>query len=78
MNAQPKPRTPPPSDYVCSACKKPVDAVLERHKTMGVFVPHWVAGPCHNPRCPEYVPEQVPVNPVRGATWEKLTDWSPR
>ncbi|AXE84131.1 hypothetical protein C1703_03895 [Streptomyces sp. Go-475] len=61
--------------YVCRSCEQPVDAVMERHKTMGVFVPVWVAGPCHNQRCEHYVPELVTVTSVRGATWQHLTGW---
>ncbi|MFF4323477.1 hypothetical protein [Streptomyces sp. NPDC001568] len=30
-------------------------AVKRRHKTLGVFVPVWVPGPCHNPECREYL-----------------------
>jgi len=52
-----------------------VDAVLERHKTMGVYVPAWTAGPCHNAKCSDYVPEQVSVTSVRGETWRTLTGW---
>lgn len=48
---------------------------MERHKTMGVFVPVWVAGPCHNPRCEQYVPKKVPVTSVRSVTWQNLTGW---
>lgn len=40
--------------YACPACKKPVDTVLARHKTLGIFVPHWGPGPCHNPECHRY------------------------
>jgi hypothetical protein len=39
------------AEYVCPACKQPVETVLARHKTLGVFVPHWGAGPCHTPGC---------------------------
>ncbi|MEZ3180187.1 hypothetical protein KYY02_16295 [Streptomyces pimonensis] len=61
--------------YVCRSCKHPVNAVLERHKTMGVYVPTWTAGPCHNEKCSEYVPEQVAVTSIRGETWRTLTGW---
>ncbi|MEU9058031.1 hypothetical protein AB0D13_03785 [Streptomyces sp. NPDC048430] len=39
------------AEYVCPACKQPVETVLARHKTLGIFVPHWGAGPCRNPEC---------------------------
>jgi hypothetical protein len=34
-----------------------VETVVKRHKTLGVWVPRWVPGPCRNPRCEAYVPE---------------------
>ncbi|MFJ8861127.1 hypothetical protein ACIRD8_22195 [Streptomyces sp. NPDC102451] len=39
------------AEYVCPACKQPVATVLARHKTLGIFVPLWGAGPCHNTEC---------------------------
>lgn len=59
-----------PSGHLCGSCRQPVDTVVERHKTMGVYVPVWTAGACHNPRCERYVPEQVPVHSTRGAPGE--------
>lgn len=50
-----EPETEPQSGHVCPACKHPVSAEITRHKTMGVFVPLWKPGPCHNPPCPQYV-----------------------
>lgn len=41
-------------EYVCPVCKQAVDTVVRRHKTLGVFVPLWGAGPCQNPQCAEY------------------------
>ncbi|MFS8198726.1 hypothetical protein ACLVWQ_08555 [Streptomyces sp. CWNU-52B] len=38
----------------CPVCKQPVDMVVRRHKTLGVFVPVWAPGPCHNSRCASY------------------------
>jgi uncharacterized protein YndB with AHSA1/START domain len=32
-----------------------VDTVVRRHKTLGAWVPRWVAGPCHNAECEAYV-----------------------
>ncbi|MEU0201710.1 MULTISPECIES: hypothetical protein [unclassified Streptomyces] len=37
--------------HVCPACGQPVETVVRRHKTLGAWVPLWVAGPCHNPAC---------------------------
>ncbi|MFC9943108.1 competence protein CoiA family protein [Streptomyces pratensis] len=47
------------AEYVCPACKQPVETVLARHKTLGIFVPHWGPGPCHSPGCRNYEPESV-------------------
>ncbi|MCZ4513122.1 hypothetical protein O3Q52_34205 [Streptomyces sp. ActVer] len=41
-------------EYVCPVCKQAVDTVVRRHKTLGVFVPLWGAGPCRNPQCAQY------------------------
>jgi len=38
-------------EIVCPVCGQPVDAVVRRHKTLGVVVPVWRPGPCRNPRC---------------------------
>lgn len=40
---------------VCPTCGQPVQSVVRRHKTLGAWVPRWVPGPCHNPRCEAYV-----------------------
>ncbi|MEU2913270.1 hypothetical protein ACWCQ0_12650 [Streptomyces massasporeus] len=40
--------------HVCPACGQPVETVVRRHKTLGTWVPLWVAGPCHNPECGAY------------------------
>lgn len=40
----------------CPACKHPVSTEIKRHKTLGVFVPLWGPGPCHNPDCAAYEP----------------------
>ncbi len=42
------------AEYVCPACKQPVATVPARHKTLGIFVPHWGPGPCHNAECSSY------------------------
>ncbi|WP_037886196.1 hypothetical protein [Streptomyces viridochromogenes] len=75
MNSEKERSATSRSRHRCPSCKQPVDAVMERHKTMGVFVPVWVAGPCHNPRCEQYVPKEVPVTSVRGVTWQNLAGW---
>ncbi|MCX4910537.1 hypothetical protein OHA11_40865 [Streptomyces sp. NBC_00878] len=46
----------PRGTHVCPVCKRPLEATIKRrHKTLGVFVPVWGPGPCHNPDCPEYL-----------------------
>lgn len=47
-----------PGALVCPACKQPVTTTVKgRHKTLGIFVPVWRPGPCHNAECPEYLKE---------------------
>jgi hypothetical protein len=41
-------------EYVCPVCKQPVDTVVRRHKTLGIFVPVWGPGPCLNSECSAY------------------------
>ena len=41
--------------HVCHVCGQTLDTVVRRHKTLGAWVPRWVAGPCHNPDCEAYV-----------------------
>ncbi|HSA51055.1 MAG TPA: hypothetical protein VLH10_13245 [Yinghuangia sp.] len=53
--------------YVCPTCGHRVATIAERHKTMGVAFPVWVPGPCHNPECPDRVPEWVHTDPRRHA-----------
>ncbi|MFJ9856740.1 hypothetical protein ACIRVN_04470 [Streptomyces albogriseolus] len=53
------------TELLCGSCGRPVETVVTRHKTMGVNVPHWRAGPCHNPDCVDYVPEMVPADTLR-------------
>ena len=48
--------TAPQAGHVCPACHNPVTEKITRHYTMGLFVPLWKPGPCHNPSCPKYVP----------------------
>ncbi|MFG2127687.1 hypothetical protein ACGFNV_07795 [Streptomyces sp. NPDC048751] len=43
--------------HVCPACGQPVETVVRRHKTLGAWVPKWVAGPCRNPQCDAHVVE---------------------
>ncbi|QCD58190.1 hypothetical protein CEB94_27600 [Streptomyces hawaiiensis] len=38
-------------EAVCPGCGQSVETVVRRHKTLGAWVPRWVAGPCRNPEC---------------------------
>ncbi|MEV7519686.1 hypothetical protein [Streptomyces sp. NPDC091371] len=40
---------------VCPACGSPVETVLRRRKSLGIFIPEWAPGPCRNPECAVYV-----------------------
>lgn len=53
------------SEHVCPVCGQSVETVVKRHKTLGAWVPRWVAGPCRNPGCEAYVPQDqaVPEGP---------------
>ncbi|MGW2704310.1 hypothetical protein [Streptomyces sp. NPDC001340] len=42
-------------EHVCPVCGQPVDTVVRRHKTLGIWVPLWGPGPCYNPKCPAHV-----------------------
>ncbi|WP_405731345.1 phage terminase large subunit family protein [Streptomyces sp. NBC_00028] len=44
-------------ERVCPVCGQPVETVVHRHKTLGAWVPVWVAGPCRNPDCAAYAEE---------------------
>ncbi|MHC5700034.1 hypothetical protein OTC26_001025 [Streptomyces tirandamycinicus] len=46
--------TTPQGARVCPVCHSPVTADVERHKTMGLYVPLWKPGPCREPSCPRY------------------------
>ncbi|MET8446671.1 hypothetical protein [Streptomyces sp. NPDC005209] len=41
-------------EHVCPVCGQPVHSAVRRHKTLGIWVPEWVPGPCHNPDCAAY------------------------
>ncbi|MFG2024057.1 hypothetical protein [Streptomyces sp. NPDC048825] len=51
-------------EYVCPVCGHPVEQVVRRHKTLGVFVPLWRPGPCKNPECQAYEAEEAKSEPV--------------
>jgi hypothetical protein len=51
-------------EHVCPACGQPVETVVRRHKTLGTWVPLWVAGPCRNPECGAYDAEGADSGPT--------------
>nr|WP_314218793.1 hypothetical protein [Streptomyces sp. DSM 40713] len=61
---------------VCPDCGQPVQSVVRRHKTLGAWVPRWVPGPCHNPRCEAYV-EPGPRHRTAGAEKEPAPEAEP-
>jgi hypothetical protein len=44
-------------EHTCPDCGQPVATVVRRYKTLGAWVPKWVAGPCRNPDCEAYAGE---------------------
>ncbi|GAQ70161.1 hypothetical protein ACKI1I_22640 [Streptomyces turgidiscabies] len=42
-------------EHDCPVCGQPVTTVVRRYKTLGAWVPKWVAGPCRNTACEAYV-----------------------
>ncbi|MEV5353903.1 hypothetical protein [Streptomyces sp. NPDC052693] len=55
-------------EHVCPTCGQPVETVVRRHKTLGTWVPRWVAGPCRNPECGAYDAESAEAgHPGEGA-----------
>ncbi|MGW0396019.1 hypothetical protein ACWDYJ_35200 [Streptomyces sp. NPDC003042] len=42
--------------HTCPDCGSPVETVVKRRKSLGIFVPEWGPGPCRNPDCPRYEP----------------------
>ncbi|MFD3656799.1 hypothetical protein ACTU45_01795 [Streptomyces sp. 24-1644] len=47
------------TEFTCPVCKQPVATELTRHKTLGIFVPVWGAGPCRNTDCREHRAEDA-------------------
>ncbi|MWA13567.1 hypothetical protein [Streptomyces sp. BA2] len=62
----------PQSEPVCASCGRPVGTAIKRRKVLGVFVPVWGPGPCHNPQCDACVDE-----PQEGAKREAEADAEP-
>ncbi|WP_328873777.1 hypothetical protein OHT76_28930 [Streptomyces sp. NBC_00287] len=50
-------------EHACPVCGQSVETVVRRHKTLGAWVPRWVAGPCRNPKCEAFVPEGAEEDP---------------
>ncbi|MER6383891.1 hypothetical protein [Streptomyces sp. NPDC001250] len=54
-------------EHLCPVCGQPVEAVVRRHKTLGVWVPVWGPGPCRNPECRTFARPAGPTGPARPA-----------
>ncbi|MFB7933968.1 MULTISPECIES: hypothetical protein [Streptomyces] len=39
--------------------------IKKRHKTLGIFVPVWAPGPCHNPDCSDYLQQPELKSPPK-------------
>ena len=55
-------------EHHCPDCGQPVETVVRRHKTLGAWVPTWVAGPCRNPHCGATATEGAASEEERPAT----------
>lgn len=49
--------------HVCPACGHAVPTMVERHKTLGVYVPVYTEGPCDNKDCSRSRTEKSPGPP---------------
>ncbi|MFF5017044.1 hypothetical protein [Streptomyces sp. NPDC001165] len=58
-------------DHVCPVCGQPVETVVGRHKTLGIWVPLWGPGPCRNPDCPAYGEPAEPTDTGKAQPGEK-------
>ncbi|MEU3703197.1 hypothetical protein AB0E82_12980 [Streptomyces anulatus] len=54
--------------FMCPTCKQPVPSEIHRHKSLGIFVPVWRAGPCENPDCADHVAEERPARHRTGSS----------
>ncbi|MFG2340496.1 hypothetical protein [Streptomyces yangpuensis] len=46
-------------------------ATVQRHKTMGVYVPLYADAPCTNPACPRAAPDGRPVPQAQPLTEDR-------
>ncbi|UYQ60496.1 hypothetical protein [Streptomyces peucetius] len=46
--------------HTCPVCGRAVPTTVERHKTLGVYVPVYREGPCDNKDCPGARAEKPP------------------
>nr|WP_079054419.1 hypothetical protein [Streptomyces graminilatus] len=54
-------------EHDCPVCGQRVTTVVHRYKTLGAWVPKWVAGPCRNPGCEAYVDPGSETEAASGA-----------
>ncbi|WP_420078279.1 hypothetical protein ACN6AT_02665 [Streptomyces sp. JL4002] len=51
--------------HLCPTCRQQLPATVQRHKTMGVYVPLYADAPCTNPTCGEAVAAGGPAPQAR-------------
>ncbi|MEW1636124.1 hypothetical protein AB0469_18850 [Streptomyces sp. NPDC093801] len=42
----------------CPVCGSPVETVVRRRKSLGIFIPEWGPGPCRNADCRRSTPAE--------------------
>nr|WP_093652581.1 hypothetical protein [Streptomyces wuyuanensis] len=67
----------PQGEYACPSCGQPVGSAIRRRKVLGVFVPEWGPGPCHNSACTRGTGEARESGRRRGADGTKGTNEEP-
>ncbi|NEC91596.1 hypothetical protein [Streptomyces sp. SID12501] len=60
-------------EHDCPVCGQHVTTVVRRYKTLGAWVPKWVAGPCRNTECEAYVDPEAEAAADSGAKGEAAT-----
>ncbi|NEB05535.1 hypothetical protein [Streptomyces sp. SID13726] len=64
-------------EHVCPSCGQPVETVVRRHKTLGAWVPVWVAGPCRNQECAACADGQAESGEGHGGEPATRESWEP-
>ncbi|MDI9883605.1 hypothetical protein QMZ92_04115 [Streptomyces sp. HNM0645] len=67
----------PQDEYTCPTCGQPVGSAIRRRKVLGVFVPEWGPGPCHNPACARSAGDASGARRERGGEDAQRTNEEP-